>query len=289
MSYKFTKYAGGGSSGGSSGGGIIDVTSLPTENIDENALYRVPVGTFLMNYVVQSGEVRAVNDHQSVTNPEPCTLDGETINVTYYNTSDGVLYGYVSDAIAPALSAPAGWYPATTLFAALGVDYGGIVTSVTDASAQNNIYVLLEYKMYSYKGKWVEERTLKSLTMAGGENGLLAICGYMMTKDGLVPHNLDYEGSITYSYSDGGASGKLSMPFSNIGKKKQHHTAEDGAFMPAAFLTSAIGGGLIMEVYYLEDLRRVVVGNTYHSAYGQYSKASNVDYSNVTSWTLYYF
>ena len=39
MSYKFVKQTSGGGSGG--GSGIIDVTELPTENIDENAVYRV--------------------------------------------------------------------------------------------------------------------------------------------------------------------------------------------------------------------------------------------------------
>lgn len=39
MAYIFEKYTSGGGSGG--GGGIIDVTELPTENIDENAVYRV--------------------------------------------------------------------------------------------------------------------------------------------------------------------------------------------------------------------------------------------------------
>ena len=37
MAYEFVKYT----SGGSGGGGIIDVTELPTENIAENAVYRV--------------------------------------------------------------------------------------------------------------------------------------------------------------------------------------------------------------------------------------------------------
>lgn len=39
MSYVFEKYTAGGGSGG--GSGIIDVTELPTENIDKNAVYRV--------------------------------------------------------------------------------------------------------------------------------------------------------------------------------------------------------------------------------------------------------
>ena len=56
----------GGSSGGT-GSGIIEVPELPTENIDENAVYRVVVNTENEVYVIKNGEVYTAEQYSAAT------------------------------------------------------------------------------------------------------------------------------------------------------------------------------------------------------------------------------
>lgn len=145
MGYKFEKYSIGG------GGGIIDVAELPTENIDEKSIYRVTFATVYYGSTKQKTKVYVVNGLPEIG--EDLSTDLQTVTVTYYNIADGVEYGYISDAVASAAQMASGWYPMATLYPALGVQYGGVVSSISELTAKA-MNLLLEYKLYYYKVGW---------------------------------------------------------------------------------------------------------------------------------------
>ena len=146
----------------SGGGGIIDVVELPTEDINESALYRKLTGIFVYNkYRNNTFTCHCVETLPEVG--EPATTDMTTITA-YYNVADGACYGYVDDMLSSALSVPAGWYDMSALLPVAGFPYGGVVTSLEDASAQDTIYLLLEYVIYSYKDGWA---SLKPIGRSG--------------------------------------------------------------------------------------------------------------------------
>lgn len=140
----------------SKGGGsksIIDVIELPTENINEEAFYRV-----LSAKWVSDGDVyNAFTCHCVETLPdtaEPATTDMVNIT-TYYNASDGGVYGYVDDMLAGYFGIPSGWYPAEMLFQTVGWHYGGVITDIKNSEGDVEFKVLLGYTLYTYKdGKW---------------------------------------------------------------------------------------------------------------------------------------
>lgn len=135
-----------------SGGGIIDVTELPTEGIDTTALYRKPIGWLIYNNYINFADVYMVDTRP--TTGEICTTDGQSINAVYYEVSTGEMIGYVNATVGAALSVPAGWYTAQQLMPALGQSYGGVIANITEATASNTFYLLLEYKTYYYKNRW---------------------------------------------------------------------------------------------------------------------------------------
>ena len=88
---------------------------------------------------------------------EPCTLDGVNINAIYYNSTDEVLYAYVSAEIAPVLEVDADWYDAGTLLQALGFSYGGVVTSFESMTDEGTFYFIAHTSYFVYQdGVWLE-------------------------------------------------------------------------------------------------------------------------------------
>lgn len=143
---------------------IIDVTSLPTENINENAFYRLLTGSLVINQVVQNAYTVYCVD----TLPEvglPATNVDKSQGNVYFNVQDGNAYGYVDDILSYALSVPKGWYPAETLLFALGYGYKGVITDILDDPKDDDFRLLLEYVIWQYKdGKW---NSLKSIGWVG--------------------------------------------------------------------------------------------------------------------------
>jgi hypothetical protein len=162
---KLTELANNAGSGGG-GGGIIDVAELPTEGIDESALYRVLVGTVYYGEYKQQTKVHIVNGLPETG--ENVSADMKTIDHTYYNTADGVEYVYMSETLASAVGMAGGWYPASTMYTGLGYAYGGVVTSMSDMTATATFYLYLEFKLYSYKNKW---EALKGIGWSGTNSG----------------------------------------------------------------------------------------------------------------------
>ncbi len=151
--------------GGSGGGGaaIIDVTELPTENIDEDSFYRLLTGTLVFNQYVQNTYTCYCVETLPEVGEPATNLDQSQGNV-YYNLSDGEVYGYVDDMLSMALSVPSGWYPASVLLGALGFQYNGVIFDILDDPRDNSFRLLLEYVIWQYKGKWA---SLKPIGKAG--------------------------------------------------------------------------------------------------------------------------
>lgn len=162
MSYKFVKQTSGGGSGG--GSGIIDVTELPTENIDENAVYRVKGYT-------------DVDCGMLFTEEGFCPLSsllqfyGINANITYYmvededlpetaNISDvmtfSTLHVYIIEDIPCVYGDPAGdgnrWLP---LAALLQLENGGYLSS----TALNNGNATKLYVTYKKNATAISDKT----------------------------------------------------------------------------------------------------------------------------------
>lgn len=134
---------------------IISVTQLPTENINEDVLYRLTTGMVVFNG--QNG--RAFDDtavyivDSLPETGEPCSSDIGESTAIYYNTSNGAAYGYIDDRASVSLIQSVGWKSASTAFAAMGYQYSGVVTSMNDV-ARSSAAVLLEHALYHYKNGW---------------------------------------------------------------------------------------------------------------------------------------
>jgi hypothetical protein len=138
------------SGGGGGGDAIVDVIELPTENINEDVFYRLLTGSIIFNGESFSGWVC----HCVASLPETGEMVYDGTNaVVYYNQQDGVGYGYVPNAMGSQMGIPAGWYPLDALAPGLGLAYGGAVTTA-DGTADDTVYILLEYVLYSYKEAW---------------------------------------------------------------------------------------------------------------------------------------
>lgn len=134
---------------------IIDVVSLPTENIKTNVFYRLVDADFIHYGVVSEGcFCRCVNGLPEIG--EPCTNIDMTTIIAYYNTQDNSVYGYVDDMLSVVLGIPSGWYDMEMLLSAVDFVYGGVITDIEDISRQEEIYVLLKQHLYMYQDGWVE-------------------------------------------------------------------------------------------------------------------------------------
>lgn len=142
---------------------IIDVTELPTENINTKSFYRVLTAKWVFyKEVYNSFTCYCVQTLPEIG--EVATTDMVTIT-TYYCAADGEVYGYADDMLGGYFGIPAGWYPAEMLFGAAGIGYGGVITDIDDDPEDGSFRVLLESIIYAnIDGKWV---SLKGVGSAG--------------------------------------------------------------------------------------------------------------------------
>ena len=143
---------------------IIDVTSLPTENINEDVFYRLLTGSLVINQVVQN----TYTVHCVETLPEigePATNIDQTRGNVYVNLQDGDAYGYVDDILSSALSVPKGWYPASTLLGALGCEYKGVIFNILDDPRDGAFRILFKLVIWHCQdGLW---NSLESVGWSG--------------------------------------------------------------------------------------------------------------------------
>lgn len=61
----------------------------------------------------------------------------------YYLATDGELYGYVDATLEAAGGVPVGWYPVAPLFEAVGINYAGKITSMSEVTDETATYALI--------------------------------------------------------------------------------------------------------------------------------------------------
>jgi hypothetical protein len=113
---------------------------LPTENINVGTFYRLTTAEWVKNnefYV--SNICHCVNALPMIGVP---AMDLVTSALTvYYNTSDGIVSAYIDDVLSGFIASNfpdvghigEGWYPFEGFTGLLGMNYGGVVTSIDEA------------------------------------------------------------------------------------------------------------------------------------------------------------
>ena len=149
---------------GSVSAAIIDVIELPTEDINENAFYRLLTGTFVFNRVEYNNwTVKCVNELPSEGEPvfSGDLTDPDSVIVTaYYNVTDNEVYGYVTDSLAAMFGVPANWYPISVLMSAVGFSFAGVIYNIFDAPMDERFRLLLSAELYYYKDSWVSMKPI---------------------------------------------------------------------------------------------------------------------------------
>lgn len=139
---------------------IIDVANLPTENINENAIYRVHKAVYYAGKTPAPTDMfkcNAVNELPTTGNPA-VVFDSSlnpTFVETYYVASENKAYGYVDEILAQAGASvgqtiTVGWYPVDMLFPLINIEYNGIIYS-TDKLSSLGLFLLVEFDLYTYK------------------------------------------------------------------------------------------------------------------------------------------
>ena len=193
--------------GGGGGSGIIDVTELPTENIDENAVYRVAENVQIEKteaYRVSGGYVTSVGDvvagwgvpasniHKYVvdelpTDMKPSDVESFTELNFYFLRTDGKVYMHISGHGVITL--------AIMLFQDPSYDKG--FTENVYAETEDGIYTTLEaYKevvrWFTRKaGNWEEITAYTIVTNAHGFTNTFVLSGKVTTINAFVSGDIE--------------------------------------------------------------------------------------------------
>jgi hypothetical protein len=136
------------------GGGIIDVTELPTENINANAIYRIAQAGSAAIYQADNGSVSPMGDVIIISEfpQEPIdALSTEPLITAYYLTTDEVLYLYFStEQSAGALGASVGWNEFETLLGAALPVVSSVDEIPADAVMPYLVLVKDKIELYHY-------------------------------------------------------------------------------------------------------------------------------------------
>jgi hypothetical protein len=139
--------------------GIIDVFELPNEDINKSAIYRLMQADFVVDNIIASTTGVDWKCHCVEALPEigdACTDAAMSFIVTYYNISDNEVYGYVNSEIGSSLGIPEGWYQVGMLFAAVDVEYKGVIRDISEDPKDGGLRVLLSYNYFTYKDEWTK-------------------------------------------------------------------------------------------------------------------------------------
>lgn len=139
------------------GNTIIDVVELPTENINEQAFYRLVTAKVVFNRedCTKYNFLGYCVDGLPEVGIPATNLDMSILNV-YYNIQDSVAYGYIEDTLSAALGIPVGWYDIGLLMTTAGQSWGGVIMDISDDPSDGATRVLLNYDYYVYKNEWVK-------------------------------------------------------------------------------------------------------------------------------------
>lgn len=159
---------------GGNSGGIIDVIELPTENIDENSIYRALTGKCYWNGLPDVMTVVYVVKTLPTVSIIPALMSTGQIAL-YYEADTNTVVGYIDEDTHGMTGIPLGWCSAEALIqAAGGPPWGGIIWKKEDDPVDNSIRLLLSYSLYQFKGEWIiigesEQVGWKSPTGMGAE------------------------------------------------------------------------------------------------------------------------
>jgi hypothetical protein len=137
---------------------IIDVLELPTENISENAFYRLTTAKIIFNQ--ETTDIWSCQCVESLPEIGYPIFSGDLSDVTnanvtaYYSNSDDSTYGYVTDELSAMFGVPANWYPIGVLVEAVGFTYNGVINDIGDDPMDSSFRVLLSKEYYIYQDGW---------------------------------------------------------------------------------------------------------------------------------------
>lgn len=137
-------------SGGSGGGAsIIDITDFPS-NPSTSSIYRKwQVIKAELYYYKTKNDTTTIHIVNTLPEVGEMAYDGTNL-IAYYNRADDSIKGYVDSIMSSQMGVPVGWYPAETLFGAMGYAYGGVVTSLDEATTSDTFYALVTKKPHLY-------------------------------------------------------------------------------------------------------------------------------------------
>lgn len=137
---------------------IIDVGSLPTENINEDNFYRLVTGTFVYNQYLQTQWTCYCVDSLPEVGEAAFTgdlSDASSIIVTaYHNTIDNITSVYLTEDLATQFGMSTGWCPIADVMALTGYAFNGVIYDISEDPKDSTFRLLLKYEMHSYKNKW---------------------------------------------------------------------------------------------------------------------------------------
>lgn len=201
---------------GGNSGGIIDVIELPTENIDENSIYRALTGKCYWNGLPDMMTVVYVVKTLPTVGIIPALMSTGQMAL-YYEADTNTVVGYIDEDTHGMTGIPLGWCSAEALIqAAGGPPWGGIIWKKEDDPLDNSIRLLLSYSLYQFKGEWIiigesEQVGWKSPTGMGAEifnhpsNIAVGICSHAEGDSTRAKGDFSHaEGN--YSYAEGFAS-----------------------------------------------------------------------------------
>ena len=147
--------------GGAGSPAIIDVVELPTENINEQAFYRLT--NVFARFVYNKNFLDGYTCYCVTGLPQigiPATNADMSTIVAYYNIENGSVSGYVDEALSIGFGAPSGWYDFGMLIATAGSTFGGVVTDISEAVDDGTVRLLvsMDYDscFYAYKNAWTK-------------------------------------------------------------------------------------------------------------------------------------
>jgi hypothetical protein len=297
-----------GTGGGGSGGGILDVTELPTEGIDEQSIYRLKgegsaevylcmdldgdgandVMTFAEFFAMQ-GENGIIITHVVETLPETLI---QSVGITlhfYVVKSTGIVYLDVGNGAVTAgenfgdASMNKGWSTDIASETEQGI-YSVSLSTYTYHACKDGKWVELVDKTYA-DNKATEEaskvRGLKTLgfsTIEGLYNCIASIAGSAEF------FRVKCDGEYSYTY-----------------KNENGETAHSGGLMPALTVEhTVVGENIVISMIYNgidNSIQIGFIGNKdglisttmQRSVNGVIQEVTSTDFSGLTNFTLYYF
>ena len=140
---------------------IYDVTALPTENIDENNIYRLNVGHIYISGVKDPRFSCLIVDGLPLTNQlqmiaaTGVSMTDVTRGYCYYDLQTQKVYGYFTDQDALSYGVYHGWVPLENVYFWWSTrPWGGVIADTSLLPNDNKMYAVLEYELYWYKGAW---------------------------------------------------------------------------------------------------------------------------------------